>query len=373
MSESKVGAVRNTVSKRYKTQRHRGTDGFAFVSADDEARVIGVERASEEKDILAKLQESLSRRVLFHHRFPTSTANIPSATHPIVVDNELLDKKYYVVHNGVISNDDEQKTRYEKMGFRYTTVVRNAIAYVGIDDVLYWGEETSEYNDSESLAIDLALFLEGKKEKIESTGSIAFIVWQCSKDGKLERVYFGRNEGNPLVIEENKDIFCIKSEGTGKSIDVDTLYWYDVGGERVINSKPCAIGFYFKRYVGVIPKTLGIGSPRDDYYDDYYRYHNNEHGYPSGSYTREDGTKVLWEGDELTARMATMESDEKIQTLWGDLEIIDAELHAIRADIALAQEDGTDTTILYEQEEQLIDEKDDIEQEIMAMESSGCF
>jgi hypothetical protein len=37
------------------------------------------------------------------------------------VSNKMLKFDYYVVHNGMISNDEELKKEHEKLGFAYTT------------------------------------------------------------------------------------------------------------------------------------------------------------------------------------------------------------------------------------------------------------
>ena len=68
------------------------------------------------------------------------------------------------------------------------------------------GKSTSfdyDWNDSNSLAVELARFLEGQTKDLQSVkGSFAFIVIQATKQGKLSKVFLGRNNGNPLMIDE---------------------------------------------------------------------------------------------------------------------------------------------------------------------------
>lgn len=272
------GQVCNTLIKRYKHQIHRGTDGFAFL-AIAENYVTNLVRRRTDREIMKDLREETASRILFHHRFPTSTANIPSATHPIVVENDMLDHNYYVVHNGVLQNEDVLRKDHEKKGFVYNTIVKNAMTHRGVDGELYFGEEKETFNDSEALAIDLALYLDGKSTKLESAGSIAFICIQTDKDDKVLNLYFGRNDGNPLVVEDRGDLFCIKSEGTGYSIDADTLYYYSFADvERTIMSTPLMIGTYVGRKK-VTPSSWsrhGYGTAYDDDGRDVYAVRANE-------------------------------------------------------------------------------------------------
>lgn len=249
-AEKNGGSVAKSVMKRYRQQSHRGRQGFAFLELVNGV-VNSLERASEEKEILEKLKNSLSNKILFHHRLPTSTVNLPEVTHPIVVENEKLKHNYYVVHNGVLRNEEKLKGQHEKLGFTYNTVIKNTMTYE-VGGEIYYGEEKETFNDSESFAIDLALYLDGLSEKLESEGSIAFICLQTDKDDNAIKLFFGRNGGNPLVVEDNGDLFCIKSEGSGHSIIPDMLYQYTikdrvVGEEREITRSPLNIGTWVGR------------------------------------------------------------------------------------------------------------------------------
>src|SRR3990167_2203449 len=93
------GNVHKSVFKRYSKQKTRGSDGFGFVGFNlATGRLKHFGRSSTEKEIKEVLEETKANAVLFHHRYPTSTPNLPEANHPILVHNERLDFDYYVVH-----------------------------------------------------------------------------------------------------------------------------------------------------------------------------------------------------------------------------------------------------------------------------------
>lgn len=212
--------AKNSVFRRYKFQKNRGQQGYGYVAIKD-SLCIHVARSKEEKDIEKYLdEENVANEILFHHRMPTSTPNLIDATHPIHVRNsEVLDHEYYVVHNGIISNDDELKLEHEKKGFTYTTSVRKK--YVTKTETYV----EHMFNDSEALAVEIAMVLDGEKEKMEAKGSIAFIAFQIDvKTKQLLATFFGRNTSNPLKLDVEKERISITSEGKGTEIETHTLF-----------------------------------------------------------------------------------------------------------------------------------------------------
>ena len=228
----KNGILANkSVIKRYNKQKTRGTEGFGFIELKD-GKVVGGKRAEDEKDILEALEKSEADEILFHHRTPTSTPNFIESTHPIVVKHKSLKYNYYVVHNGIISNDEDLKKIHQKEHFNYTTAIKKQWITKG-------NTYSSEiFNDSEALAIDFAKAIESGKP-LESKGSIATIALQVDKKTKRAiALYYGRNSGNPLKVELGKDLFGISSE-SGKELKVDILYRYDYAtGDITEESKP---------------------------------------------------------------------------------------------------------------------------------------
>lgn len=223
------GSAAKPVWKRYLRQRERGKDGFGFVSIENEAvRTLG--RDITDEGIHPKMLQCKESSMLFHHRKPTSTDNFEEATHPIFVSNKVLKHDYFIIHNGVIRNPDVRKKEHEELGFEYTTEMETHATVkrkIG-GKVLQTKEVKSEYNDSEALAIDIALYAEEWSDVIESYGTIAFIALQVEKGGdKILNMLYAHNSGNPLTIEKRKGFFSITSVGGQYSVPVDVLHTYN--------------------------------------------------------------------------------------------------------------------------------------------------
>jgi len=238
------GRATKAAFQRYKGQEKRGTLGFGCVTVC-QGKVENVFRSETEKGI-KKALDSRARMVLFHHRFPTSTPNLAECTHPIYVSHKCLDFDYYVVHNGVISNAERTKKKFEEQGFVYNTEVQVKTVYK-IKGKEYLDEEyTTKFNDSESFAIDIAIAIEDEAAKIESEGSIAFVALQvCKKTQKVLQVFYGRNLRNPLKIDSvQHDHFTLASEGSGTDVKEHTLFSYNPQ-TREIKEKPLEIGYVY--------------------------------------------------------------------------------------------------------------------------------
>lgn len=226
----KGNSVAGLVWQKYAEQRSRGTEGFGFVAIDKNG-IAQVFRAEKEKTIKEMLSKCNDSEILFHHRYPTSTPNIIQATHPIIIKMKDNKFNYAVVHNGVITNDEELKAEHEKMGYTYNTRI--------IEKTIAGGEiiKKSEcFNDSEALAVEVALYLEKRKEKIDARGSIALIALRLEKEtNKVVDMFYGRNLGNPLKIKRSKKSIVISSENPeGVMLPTDTLY--QVAGDTVKDS-----------------------------------------------------------------------------------------------------------------------------------------
>lgn len=191
--------------KRYQDQRGRGSDGFGFYIPQTNR----LTHNAREGRILSLLRRNKSDEVLFHHRFPTSTANVRNACHPFST-KDVFDNNYVVVHNGVLYNEKELRDEHEKLGIKYVSEQTNG-----------------KFNDSEALTYDIARYLEGEKDGISAEGSIAFIALKRDKKGKATKLFFGRNSGNPLVMKKTKRSITLSSEGEGKLIDPNYLYCFD--------------------------------------------------------------------------------------------------------------------------------------------------
>ena len=194
--------------------------GVLEVSADR----FKIRRATEAVKALIDVTRTKSPIIMFHHRQPTGTDNTLEQTHPIKVSHAELQCDYYVMHNGVIHNAvTRNKVHTEELGYAYTTKEeKEETTYNGTS----YASRYRDFNDSEALAIDLARFIEGLETTIKSQGAAAFIILQINKKTqKPQRIFWGTNGRNPLVMYATKDQIELASElPWGEDAAVDTLY-----------------------------------------------------------------------------------------------------------------------------------------------------
>lgn len=259
--------IAKALAKRYHEQSHRGKQGFGYIAIKD-GKVVDIIRSKTEHDIMASLKQEKSSAILLHHRLPTSTPNTLDTTHPIVVSNKLLKKHYYVIHNGVINNAEDLCIKHADLGFLYTTAIETKTIVQSRTE--YEESSTFKFNDSEALAIDLALTLEGHQETMQAQGTISFIAIQTDKKNRVEKILYGHNYGNPLVRESNlgtdpRGMFFLKSLGNGAEVPTHELFSYDwKTGETA--SKQFSVG----KYATYVHKpTIGyhVSNNDEDYSD----------------------------------------------------------------------------------------------------------
>jgi predicted glutamine amidotransferase len=241
--EHYLHSASKAVAKRYQHQKNRGTEGFGYVAINPaKCKIESVRRRESEKEILAELEECKAQAILFHHRFPTSTPNLKEASHPITVKNARLKYVYYVVHNGIISNDDALKAIHEGLGYQYTTAIKKQVKYETMKT--NYSSEYTMFNDSEALAIELAEYIEGKKDSVDAEGSMAFIVLQADQRGNVLNLYYGRNRQNPLKLQQDDAIFSLTSEGGREDVEPNTMFCYNYKS-RLITKAPLALANSF--------------------------------------------------------------------------------------------------------------------------------
>ena len=99
-------------------------------------------------------------------------------------------------------------------------------------------EERHEFNDSEALAHEVALFLEGKQKRIGAQGDITFICLETDRDNNALRLHFARNNGSPLEMKRDSQLLVIASEDIlHQDIPAYSLYTYDYRTQRVTQRK----------------------------------------------------------------------------------------------------------------------------------------
>ena len=200
--------VNEIVLDQFENQKERGVNGFGIIKIYERGG-YKVDRATEGYKFMWDIHHNPVRKMLAHHRIPTSSDNKLKQTHPFLVESGSLQFNYLLVHNGVIHNDDEMKKKHEdELGFVYKT----------IDGI--------KYNDSEGVAIEVARFIEGQTTEIGTRGSVAFVCLQVNKKtDKVTKLFFGRNDGNPLKMAKTRNKLILSSTGPG--VDIKPFYLYD--------------------------------------------------------------------------------------------------------------------------------------------------
>jgi glucosamine 6-phosphate synthetase-like amidotransferase/phosphosugar isomerase protein len=212
--QNKTKAVNTEIINMFQDQRKRGTEGFGIIMIQNNGD-YKIKRATSEVKTTIDLYMEESPIMIMHHRQPTSTDNLMNQTHPIIVDNKLLKHKYLIIHNGIIRNDNEIIKMHEELGFKYSTKYEDA----GIE----------KFNDSESLAIEVARYIEKQTKHIGILGSAAFIAVQIKKEtNKVDKIYYGRNPNNPLKLGATRGKIRISSEGQGESVKENILYNFNL-------------------------------------------------------------------------------------------------------------------------------------------------
>lgn len=305
-SKSFVGKpVNKTIARRYLAQRHRGHNGFGFFDPDTNT----LTHNPREGRIMSLLRRSRkSEEILYHHRMPTSTENVRNACHPFST-KDYFKHNYVLVHNGVLWNEHELKAEHEKLGIDYVS------------------EQTDgSFNDSEALTYDVARYIEGQVNHVSAQGSIAFICIQMDKKGSKKALYFGRNDGNPLVMKHTPSSLTLSSEGEGESVDANTLYRYDYKKMKLSRS-PLMIPSRISS--GNVHTYIGPGvlaGPGDNYDNDRWTTVGNRDKDLEESY-------ISWQMDDLMSEayedveLAIELGEEDIKKLNKRLTYLDEALH----------------------------------------------
>lgn len=192
------------VANQYEEQFSRGNKGFGII--DIGSKHLVVRRATESAKMMHDLYRSKGPLIVLHHRQPTSTENHLGQTHPLLVKHDELRHDYYVIHNGVITNSFTLHREHEELGYVYRTLTQGG--WRGTQAHMY-----ERFNDSESFAIELARYLEGKTKEIGIDGSAAFICVRVNKkSGLAESLIYGRNTRNPLDVKITKQGILIASD-----------------------------------------------------------------------------------------------------------------------------------------------------------------
>jgi len=278
----------------YEHQKYRGSSGFGIVTVDFN-RNYKLIRETIERDFIKRLAEIKEDKtldlVMVHHRFPTSTSNRLSQTHPIRVADDCFRYEYLVIHNGVISNTVSLKNKHYDEGLVYDTLIRTRTIEESNEGVFKSDEE--DWNDSNSIAIEMVKLIEGKVNDLSQvTGSYALMAFQIDRTSqRVVGLYMARNSGNPIVTTKSRVNY---GSTTGDKI-LEAGVLFRINMETMKESKVCR---FTDNYT--IPKSYGYNtggySPTYNYGKGYSRnlYEDEEIESPKQSHLEwEDNKKAL--------------------------------------------------------------------------------
>jgi len=216
-------SVSHWVREQLQAQLTRGKEGFGLLSFEKGFQVK-LERSVELTGIVVPMHTESSSALLLHHRHPTSTDNLLDQTHPIKCVSEDFEFDYYVVHNGIISNNRTTRTIHEGMGIKYTTSYLTAPGF-------------DKFNDSECVGWEVAMLGETDKKRrkegglsMRTEGSCAFMAVKVDKETQeAVSVLWGRNSCNPLNLHNGGGKrFLWSSTGAGKPTRTNRLFELDL-------------------------------------------------------------------------------------------------------------------------------------------------
>ena len=258
----------------YKSQKARGSEGFGVITIAKN-KTFNLRRWTKETEFLTGLAEIEKEGNIFtlvHHRFPTSSKNWISQTHPIKVKyNGFV---YFIMHNGVISNDEDLKKEHDKLGIEYDTLITTTVE----TNMSKW--QTLEWNDSNALAIEICRFIEGEVDDLKQVrGSYAFFVVKTDGETVVD-VFAGRNSGNPIKIND-------KSMGSTighKDLETGVLFKLEYAKDLIFTP----VKNFTDNYSSPSYSTYGYNS----YYD------SKDYGYKR--YEWEDDLEDEYEDEEIS-------------------------------------------------------------------------
>lgn len=338
--------AKRQVLKRYTKQRHRGMDGFGYIGVKSNGTISALKRTQYEHEIRAKLEESTLSEILFHHRYPTSTPNVPESAHPIPVSHKELAHNYYVVHNGVIRDEEKLKEAHEKLGYRYSTEIKTQ--YRTKKGHVYTSETV--FNDSEALAIELARTIEGLQSECMAKGAIAYIAYQVDKHSdKVVAVYFGTNGGNPLRLQRSKEYIAIASEGAGIEVEDNKSYRLDAITNEIVEVPIKLQPFYSPSAMGYTRSGSTANTTTHHGHTSGMQEWRESQGYLSdgyGGYLFDDKPRYDTEAQGILLLESEMEElQEELIGLKGDILFYENEGDADM--LAQAKQDYQDVTARY--------------------------
>lgn len=241
----------------YTAQKRRGKDGFGIVIRKEDGRFIRERTRTIKELINTGIFEKIDNGdiIVFHHREPTSTPNIPHCNHPFM--NE--DRTIALAHNGVVSHAQKALDKTKKR-HRYESLIlpdkdNNT-------DKKYYYHVT----DSEIALHTLEDYLEDRTRKDalirlqRKFSGTFFIIFQEEK-----LLYFTTNASDLAIYYSISGNTFLSSE-FGKKIDRDCVGFFDGSDVKYIYT-PKYRNYYNYRYYNTSWDCMDFYGNYCDIYD----------------------------------------------------------------------------------------------------------
>lgn len=228
--------------------------------------------------------------------------------HPFSTGDYFGNVQYVFVHNGVLKDYAKFEDKHRELGIEYQR------DYLG------------DFNDSEALMWEFALWHQGQQEGIEITGDGAIIAIERRRKSKRAKwkdyaIHYGRNTGRPLMITQDQHHLTLASEGKGKPVATDILYSYNyktgqTSSDSTFKIKQYNYVSYNNASSGYTVGQLGLGSGS---YNSYNSSYSNGYSDSSSDYDYDydydfDDDEKLWR-ESLKSSLEDYSREEDYEVL----------------------------------------------------------
>lgn len=268
--------IKSEIMLIYEAQKTRGTDGFGILVRKEDGSFVRDRTTTYSEIKKSHVWNEISENnvVIFHHRQPTSTPNVPKCNHPFVNEDSTI----ALAHNGIVPIHIQQKllkhlknhqfestyvekvlvedcpAKTQKKTKRTARIKRRTIKkriYTDSEIVLHYFEELVKYGKHDAL------------EKIQTEISGTFLITMRNSDS----LYFLSNSSDIAIYESETGNTYVTSE-IGKAIG-DCIGSLNRNGITFLKREE-PLYFHYKRHA----RSIAYLSPYDDF--DYYNDENDE-------------------------------------------------------------------------------------------------
>lgn len=229
----KPATIMKQIKLIYKNQEDRGSDGCGISIYHSHSNKITRVRKQTLSSIFKKEYFNSIKKddlVLFHHRQPTSTPNLPECNHPIC--NE--DKSIHLIHNGWVTNSDEQ---YKKLADSHSFETKVIVQKVyKTKNKIYFSKQVDdiEITDSEILVHLLEKFSKGS-DYLETIKQVIRVVrgsftFAFMVEG-IPKIWFYKGHNGLYIYQDNHNNIFFSSEFSGDKFQLIRECGYGEIGE----------------------------------------------------------------------------------------------------------------------------------------------